>query len=131
MMGSRARTAFAYAMPSDSDRRWSLQVVREIGPAEPRAPRLLDRVRGAIRARHMSRSTEESYVGWIRRFILFHGKRHPAEMGAFEATRFLTALAVRGKVAGSIQNQALSALCFSISGCWKSIFRDWMASCAL
>jgi integron integrase len=112
MMGSRARTAFAYAMPSDSDRRWSLQVVREIGPGEPRAPRLLDRVRGAIRARHMSRSTEESYVGWIRRFILFHGKRHPAEMGAPEVTRFLTALAVQGKVAGSTQNQALSALLF-------------------
>src|SRR6185295_16666050 len=92
--------------------RWSLQVLRETGAAKPGVPRLLDRVRGAIRARHMSRSTEESYVGWIRRFILFHGKRHPAEMGAFEATRFLTALAVRGKVAGSTQNQALSALLF-------------------
>jgi site-specific recombinase XerD len=60
----------------------------------------------------MSRSTEESYVGWIRRFILFHGKRHPAEMGAPEVTRFLTALAVRGQVAASTQNQALSALLF-------------------
>ena len=90
MMGSRARTAFAYAVPSVSDRRWPLQVVRETSPAGPRAPRLLERVRGAIRARHMSRSTEESYVGWIRRYILFHGKRHPAEMGAPEVTRFLT-----------------------------------------
>jgi integrase len=60
----------------------------------------------------MSRSTEEPYVGWIRRYVLFHGKRHPSEMGALEVTRFLTALAVRGKVAASTRNQALSALLF-------------------
>src|SRR6266508_5949349 len=113
MMGVRARTAVAYAVPSASDWRRSPQLVRETGPVEPPKPRLLDCVRGAIRARHMSRSTEESYVGWIRRYIFFHGKRHPAEMGAPEVTRFLTALAVRGKVAASTQNQALSALLFS------------------
>ena len=64
------------------------------------------------RLRHGSRSTEKSYVGRIRRYILFHGKRHPAEMGASEVTRFLSSLAVQGRVAASTQNQALSALLF-------------------
>ena len=112
MIGSPARAPVAYAVPSARDWRRSAHVVRESGPTEPPKPRLLDRVRGAIRARHMSRSTEESYVGWIRRYIFFHAKRHPAEMGAPEVTRFLTALAVQGKVAASTQNQALSALLF-------------------
>ena len=76
-------------------------VVRE---PSPRPPRLLDRVREANRLRHGSRSTEKSYVGWIRRYILYHGKRHPAEMGAPEVTRFLSSLAVQGKVAASTQN---------------------------
>src|SRR6266852_5789076 len=75
-------------------------------------PKLLDRVREAIRLRHGSRSTEKSYVGWIRRYSLFHGKRHPAEMGAPEVTRFLSSLAIEGRVAASTQNQALSALPF-------------------
>ncbi len=87
-------------------------VVPEPGPTTPRPPKLLDRVREANRLRHGSRSTEKSYVGWIRRYILFHGKRHPAEMGAPEVTRFLSSLAVEGKVAASTQNQALSALLF-------------------
>jgi len=69
-------------------------------------------VRDAIRTRHYSRRTEEAYLAWIRRYILFHGKRHPAEMGAAEMTQFLTSLAVRRKVAASTQNQALSALLF-------------------
>src|SRR2546422_888601 len=56
-------------------------------------PRLLDRVRDALRARHSSRRTEKSYVAWIRRYIVFHGKRHPAEMGAVEVTQFLSSLA--------------------------------------
>jgi integron integrase len=77
-----------------------------------RPPRLLDRVRAINRLRHGSRSTEKSYVGWIRRFILFHGKRHPAEMGTPEVAQFLSSLAVEGKVAASTQNQALSALLF-------------------
>src|SRR3989449_9805730 len=85
--------------------------VHETPTASPK-PRLLDRVRDAIRARHYSRRTEEAYVGWIRRFIFFHGKRHPAEMGGAEITAFLTALAVNGRVAASTQNQALSALLF-------------------
>lgn len=86
--------------------------VREGGPNNSRPPRLLDRVREANRLRHGSRSTEKSYIGWIRRFILFHGKRHPAEMGASEVAQFLTSLAVEGQVAASTQNQALSALLF-------------------
>jgi len=77
-----------------------------------RPPRLLDRVREANRLRHGSRSTEKSYIAWIRRYILFHGKRHPAEMGAPEVAQFLSSLAVEGKVAASTQNQALSALLF-------------------
>lgn len=79
---------------------------------DPPKPRLLDRVRDAVRARHYSRRTEEAYVAWIRRYILFHDKRHPTEMGAGEITQFLTDLAVRRKVAASTQNQALSALLF-------------------
>ena len=86
--------------------------MREASPPAPRPPRLLDRVREAIRSRHYSRRTEKAYVHWIRRFIFFHGKRHPAEMGAVQVTAFLTSLAVQGKVAASTQNQALSALLF-------------------
>jgi hypothetical protein len=74
-------------------------VVREPDPTTPRPPKLLDRVREAIRLRHGSRGTEKSYVAWIRRFILFHGKRHPAEMGAAEVTRFLSFLAIQRNVA--------------------------------
>jgi hypothetical protein len=62
---------------------------RESSPTGPPKPRLLDRVRMALRVRHYSRRTEEAYVPWIKRYILFHGKRHPAEMGAPEVTRFL------------------------------------------
>ena len=87
-------------------------LVHEAGENTPRRPRLLDRVREANRLRHGSRSTEKSYVAWIRRFIVFHGKRHPAEMGAPEVVQFLSSLAVEGRVAASTQNQALSALLF-------------------
>jgi hypothetical protein len=58
----------------------------------PGQPRLLDRVRHAIRARHYSLRTEEAYVGWIRRYILFHGKRHPMEMGEAEINAFVRTL---------------------------------------
>jgi integron integrase len=80
--------------------------------AQPGKPRLLDRVRAAIRTRHYSHRTEEAYSGWIKRFILFHGKRHPAEMGKEEIEQFLTALAVKRRVAASTQNQALAAVLF-------------------
>jgi integron integrase len=86
--------------------------VHEPNRAEAPRPRLLDRVRMAVQARHYSRRTEDTYVAWIRRFILFNGKRHPADMGGPEITRFLTSLAVERKVASSTQNQALSALLF-------------------
>ena len=75
-------------------------------------PKLLDRVRDAVRTRHYSRRTEEAYVAWIRRYILFHGKTHPAQMGAPDISRFLTWLAVDRQVSASTQNQALSALLF-------------------
>src|SRR5262245_36447128 len=78
----------------------------------PRNPRLFDAAREAIRLRHYSRRTEQAYVGWIRRYILFHGKRHPAMMGLDEVSRFLSSLAVEGNVSASTQNQALAALLF-------------------
>jgi len=75
-------------------------------------PKLLEQVREAIRARHYSLRTEEAYVQWIRRFILFHDRRHPLEMGAQEVQQFLTDLAVTHRVAAATQNQALSAILF-------------------
>jgi len=83
-----------------------------IPSAGPSAPKLLVQVRQAVRLRHYSPRTEESYVGWIRRYIRFHGMRHPRELGASEVTRFLTALAERGRLSASSQAQALSALLF-------------------
>jgi integron integrase len=80
--------------------------------APPRPPRLLDRVRTALRTRRYSHRTEKAYVAWIRRFILFHGKRHPDEMGALEVVAFLSSLALERNVAPATQNQALSALLF-------------------
>ena len=76
------------------------------------SPKLLDRVRWHLRVKHYSIRTEQAYVEWIRRFILFHCKRHPNEMGEREITQFLTHLAVQGKVAASTQNQALNAIVF-------------------
>ncbi|MBK6917729.1 MAG: integron integrase [Deltaproteobacteria bacterium] len=75
-------------------------------------PRLLDRVRLAVRTRHYSRRTEKAYVAWTRRFELFHGKRHPAQLGASEVEAFLSSLATEGQVAASTQNQALAAIVF-------------------
>jgi integron integrase len=75
-------------------------------------PRLLDQVRDACRVRHYSLRTEDAYLDWIKRFIFFHGKRHPLEMGADQINAFLTHLAVEGHVAASTQNQAFSALLF-------------------
>jgi site-specific recombinase XerD len=74
--------------------------------------KLLDQVRAAIRVRHMSYRTEQTYVDWIRRFILFHNKRHPNEMDESHVSRFLTHLAVNRHVASSTQNQALCAILF-------------------
>lgn len=77
-----------------------------------RPPRLLDEVRQCLRSRHYSLRTEAVYLGWIRRFILANGKRHPRDMGAAEVEAFLTGLAVQEQVAASTQNQALAALLF-------------------
>jgi len=74
--------------------------------------RLREQVREVCRFRHLSLRTEETYWGWIRRFILFHGKRHPQELGAAEVASFLSHLAVQGRVSASTQNQALNALVF-------------------
>jgi integron integrase len=79
---------------------------------EQRPKKLLDQVRDTIRLKHYSIRTEEAYVNWIKRYILFHDKRHPTEMGAPEVEAFLTYLAVKENVAASTQNQALSALLF-------------------
>jgi integron integrase len=75
-------------------------------------PKLLDQVRDKCRVKHYSIRTEYSYTAWIKRYILFHGKRHPKEMGAEDIEAFLTHLAVEGNVAAATQNQAKSALLF-------------------
>lgn len=78
----------------------------------PPAPRLFDRVRTCLRTHHYSYRTEQQYVGWIRRFILFHHKRHPEAMGPAEVTAFLNHLANACNVSAATQNQALAALLF-------------------
>jgi integron integrase len=75
-------------------------------------PKLLDQLREAMKSRHYSHRTEETYCHWVKRFIFFHNVRHPAEMAEPEINAFLTHLAVKGKVSSSTQNQALSALLF-------------------
>ena len=79
---------------------------------QPAPPKLLDRVRQAIRLKHYSYRTEQTYVAWIKRYILFHNKQHPKDMGVEEVQTFLSHLAIVGNVAASTQNQALSALLF-------------------
>lgn len=88
-----------------------ISIASPAGPV-PREPRLLDRMRLALRSKHYSRRTEKAYVAWTRRYILFHAKRHPTEMGAPEVEAFLSSLATDGQVSASTQNQALAALLF-------------------
>jgi integron integrase len=90
----------------------SLSRYPRIAPAPAQKPKLLDRLCEALRSRHYSRRTEQSYCHWVKRFIFFHNKRHPAEMGEPEINAYLTHLAVKEKVSASTQNQALSALLF-------------------
>lgn len=102
------------------------QIVSPLSPVDARPVKLLDQVRAAIRVRHYSIRTEQAYADWIRRFILFHGKRHPAEMGADEVAAFLSHLAVQRRVSASTQNQAKSALLFL----YKEVLRQdlpWLA----
>jgi integrase len=80
--------------------------------AVPQPLKLLDRLRAACRVRHYSIRTEDAYHDWCKRFILFHNKRHPLEMGTAEINAFLTDLAVRSQVSASTQNQAFCALLF-------------------
>jgi site-specific recombinase XerD len=77
-----------------------------------KSPKLLDQARDRLRTRHYSIRTERAYVDWVKRFIWFHGKRHPRELGASEVEAFLSHLAVAREVSASTQNQAKSALLF-------------------
>lgn len=86
-------------------------MLRENTPRQGQ-PKLLDQLREALRSRHYSRRTEQTYCHWVKRYVHFHNVRHPAEMAEPEINAFLTHLAVKGKVAASTQNQALSALLF-------------------
>jgi hypothetical protein len=87
-------------------------MVSENTPSAPPPPKLLDQVRDKIRVKHYSIRTETQYLQWIKRFIFFHGKRHPRDLGAVEVEAFLSYLATEGNVSASTQNQALSALLF-------------------
>ena len=78
----------------------------------PAAPRLIPSVRNAIRRKHYSLRTEQAYIEWIKRYVVFHGKQHPSALGAAEVEAFLTHLAVDARVAASTQNQAKAALLF-------------------
>ena len=83
---------------------------RIVPPPEPgQKPKLLDRLREALRSRHYSRRTEQTYCHWVKRFIFFHKMRHPSEMAEPEINAYLTHLAVKEKVSASTQNQALLA----------------------
>ncbi len=95
----------------------------ESTPTKP--PRLLDQVRRRARAQHFSLSTEKSYVSWIRRYILYHGKRHPKEMAEPEINAFLSHLAADRHVSASTQNQALSALLFLYRAVLKKELGDF------
>ncbi len=104
------------------------------GPGAPRPPgeasakpKLLARMRIAIRARHYSRSTEKTYVNWVKRFVYYHNTRHPDTMGAPEVTAFLSSLATQGHVSASTQNQALSAILFLYSAVLEKDL-EWMDS---
>lgn len=85
---------------------------RPDGTPAPNPPRLLDELRATLRTRHYAYRTEQVYVDWVRRFILFHGKRHPRDMGAGEVVAFLSYLALERCVSASTQNQAKSAILF-------------------
>src|ERR1700719_4761572 len=85
---------------------------RLVRPPAVGKPKLLDQVRDVIRRKHYSIRTEQAYIDWIKRFIIYHGKRHPGEMAEEEVAGFLTHLARDLNVAASTQNQALSALLF-------------------
>ena len=94
-------------------------------------PRLLDQVREQIRLKHYSIRTERVYCEWVKRFIRFHGYRHPVEMGASEVESFLSHLTVNKDVAASTQNQALAALLFLYKEVLRQDLPCWVKLCAL
>jgi site-specific recombinase XerD len=96
---------------------------------EQSKPKLLDRIRQLMRVRHYSLRTEEAYVGWIRRYILFHGKRHPSELDEKDVSDFLSSLAINGRVAASTQNQALNALLFLYKEVLRANWGLWATPC--
>jgi hypothetical protein len=89
-------------------------VTQEQGGGEKRPRRLLERVRDELVVRHYSPRTAEVYVGWVKRFVLFHGRRHPDSMGKEEVRAFLSSLAVEDQVSASTQNQAPRPCCSCI-----------------
>lgn len=99
-------------MSVSGDNHANFQHLLEVREKGREKPKLLDQVRNAIRTKHYSIRTEEAYVNWVRKFVLFHNKRYPAEMGEKEIGEFITDLAVNKHVASSTQNQALSAILF-------------------
>src|SRR5881296_1409937 len=110
LVGTTSPKRLSLACPSIAGR-GSSDVPRAPLPEKPGdsgKPRLLDRVQDAIRVRGYSLRTEEAYVGWIKRYIIFHGKRHPLDMGAGEVEVFLNHLVTGRNVSASTQNQALA-----------------------
>jgi len=87
-------------------------LTHDLPPGPPRARRLLEHVRDTLRVRHYSPRTQDAYVAWVRRFVVAAGRRHPRELGGDDVREFLTALAVRGGVSASTQNQARAALVY-------------------
>jgi hypothetical protein len=93
---------------------------------EPTSKKLLDRVRDAIRLKHYSIRTEQSYVNWIKRYIFFHNVRHPDQMGAAEVEAYLTHLAVKEHVAASTRTRPSAPSCSCIVRCFTRIWVLWM-----
>src|SRR6266566_8130314 len=89
-------------------------------PRQQNKPKLLDQIRQLMRLRHYSLRTEDAYVGWIRRYILFHGKRHPRDLAESDIASFLSNLAVKGQVAASTQNQHVKSFAHVPGACIKA-----------
>ena len=107
--------------------RLALQVLN--APSDPaRRFRLLERVRARLRDGRYSRRTEEAYVAWIRRYVIFHDRRHPSDLGPEHVRQFLSALATEQRVAASTQNQALAALLFLYDRYCGDRWRESMVS---
>jgi integron integrase len=99
-------------MKDQSQNQSSSEPTQNQSQSAPKQPNLLEQMQSVIRMKHYSIRTEEAYVHWVKRFVLFHGKKHPKYMGQKEVQEFLSHLAVQEKVAASTQNQALNAIVF-------------------